>query len=367
MRKKLTSQKLVILFLLFITIASILSCKENQYRDGKKHGKWTEYLDSAFTKEVSLDSSVYYREVEYDNGYPKGLVKDYFTKSHTPQGEEYLISGPYLQNMERPLDKARGTEIWFDQNNGKILSWSYKDEYGNEDLKKYLTIGFDEISKDTRFDKDFFLSKQTDFKSTIQLFDKFKNNPNLYDVEANKIIADLYAKPNLKELLEGPKGNMWLNFGILLRLQNALKKDQGESDVVDNNNNTSSNNNSSQSQNSSNDYQPSQSQQQRSCIYCNGTGKCKSCMKSFRVHYWKDKYAGWKDENETRPGKIMCDDCHGAGVIYGRHPYGQDPEFKKCYVSSCNGGWKNCPDCNYNGDGQNLGQCKECKGTGFSR
>ena len=110
-----------------------------------------------------------------------------------------------------------------------------------------------------------------------------------------------------------------------------------------------------------------QQQEKRKCYSCNGTGKCSKCMKAFRVHYWAGKGPGWKDENETRPGKIMCDDCHGAGVIYGRHPYGEDPEYKKCYVSACNNGWKNCPECNYNGNSNNLGQCQKCKGSGFDR
>ena len=110
-----------------------------------------------------------------------------------------------------------------------------------------------------------------------------------------------------------------------------------------------------------------QQQEKRKCYSCNGTGKCSKCMKAFRVHYWAGKGPGWKDENETRPGKIMCDDCHGAGVIYGRHPYGEDPEYKKCYVSACNNGWKNCPECNYNGNSNNLGQCKKCNGSGFDR
>jgi hypothetical protein len=75
----------------------------------------------------------------------------------------------------------------------------------------------------------------------------------------------------------------------------------------------------------------------------------------------------WKNENETRPGKVMCNGCHGAGVIYGRHPFGEDPEYEKCHVGGCNNGWKNCPECNNSGNGNNLGQCKACKGTGFDR
>jgi hypothetical protein len=113
-------------------------------------------------------------------------------------------------------------------------------------------------------------------------------------------------------------------------------------------------------------YTPQQ-QEKRKCSSCKGTGKCSTCMKTFRVHYWAGKNPGWKNENETRPGKVMCNSCHGAGVIYGRHPFGEDPEYEKCHVGGCNNGWKNCPECNNSGNGNNLGQCKACKGTGFDR
>jgi len=99
-------KKLIVLT--FITfLLGFTSCQENSYKDGKKHGKWVEYLDESWSKEVSKDSSTYYRVIKYNNGYPEGLVKDYFTKSGSLQGEGYLISGPYLQNTERPKDKMR--------------------------------------------------------------------------------------------------------------------------------------------------------------------------------------------------------------------------------------------------------------------
>jgi hypothetical protein len=110
-----------------------------------------------------------------------------------------------------------------------------------------------------------------------------------------------------------------------------------------------------------------QLQEKRKCSSCKGTGKCSTCMKTFRVRYWAGKNPGWKSENETRPGKVMCNRCHGAGVIYGRHPFGEDPEYEKCHVGGCNNGWENCPKCNNSGNGNNLGQCKTCKGTGFDR
>ena len=64
----------------------------------------------------------------------------------------------------------------------------------------------------------------------------------------------------------------------------------------------------------------------------------------------------------------MCEDCHGAGVLYGSAPMnGGNPSERPCYVSGCRGGWRNCNECNINGQGQNPGQCSNCKGTGFDK
>jgi hypothetical protein len=99
------------------------------------------------------------------------------------------------------------------------------------------------------------------------------------------------------------------------------------------------------------------------CTFCNGTGKCSKCMRVFQVQFWDNN--GWKNRNETRPGQIMCNDCRGAGVIYGSKIFGQAPESKKCYVTGCNNGWQTCQECNYDGRGSKLGQCTNCKGEGY--
>lgn len=106
-------------------------------------------------------------------------------------------------------------------------------------------------------------------------------------------------------------------------------------------------------------------QNQSMCSYCKGTGRCPTCNKVFRVHYWKNGY-GYKDENETRPGKVMCETCNGSGKIYGTMDLmKKEPRYKPCYISNCNGGWLNCPECNHDGNGEHLGECKHCKGTGY--
>ena len=131
-----------------------------------------------------------------------------------------------------------------------------------------------------------------------------------------------------------------------------------------NNSNYGNNNSASDQQNYGN--QQNNQQSQRKCSYCNGTGRCKTCGRTFRVHYWGGRGAGWRDKNEMRPGQIICETCSGSGLIYGIAPINGDPPTKPCHV--CDGsGWKNCPDCNYGGSGRNIGQCSHCNGTGISR
>jgi uncharacterized protein (TIGR02145 family) len=103
-------------------------------------------------------------------------------------------------------------------------------------------------------------------------------------------------------------------------------------------------------------------QNQPECSHCRGTGRCPSCSKVFRVTYW-DGY-GYKSENETRLGKVICETCRGSGKIYGTMDLmKREPNYKICYV--CKGtGWKNCPECNSAGYGEHLGECTNCRGTG---
>jgi len=339
----------------------IISCEENQYDSNDfKHGNWTEYILGDGSREVTKDSADFIRKMKYDHGIPVGMGKDYYPNGSL-QSEYYLISNPYKKDA-RPKDKYKGLILWFTQDTTNIKDWSYYDEYGNWDFKKYFITGVEEIEKDGRFDNDYL---QTNFQNWIQLailFDKYHNKADLFDADFNEITASLYSDRELKKLLTGdnPELNkLFLQYAVMQRFlasveeHNYTNDDHEESPTAYQDQRID--NNSTQFQN-----------QRRKCLQCDGTGKCKTCMKAFRVHYWAGVGPGWKDQNETRPGQIMCDDCDGAGVIYGRHPLGEDPEYKKCYVSSCHHGWKNCPSCNYNGNGNNLGQCSRCSGSGYS-
>lgn len=351
------------LLLFSVTTFFITSCEENQYdSDGFKHGTWTEYIVDDGSREVLKDSAAFIRKIEYDHGHPVGMSKDYYINGSL-QCEYYLISDNYKKDF-RPKDKYTGLIVWFTQDTTSIKDWSYYDDYGNWDFKKYFVTGVDEIEKDERFDPDYLQLKNQNWNQMSMLFAKYKNKPDLFDTDFDEIRTSLLANRDLKKFLksDNPELNkLFLQYAIMQRFYASVSDEMVEEDDYANDESPTTyqeertDNNSDQLQN-----------QRRECYECDGTGKCKTCMKVFTVHYWAGVGPGWKNQNETRPGQVMCDDCDGSGVIYGRHQLGEDPEYKKCYVSSCRNGWKNCTSCNNNGNGNNLGQCSRCDGSGYS-
>jgi len=168
--------KKVLFFIYSLTF--ILSCNQgiNSYKDGKKDGKWIEYLNEDFTNEVPKDSAKYYRDIFYENGFPKGVVKDYYI-SGKPQWEGLIISGPYLKDQERPKTKSTGLCIWFDEKTALIRDWSYKDDQGLIDYRRYYFSGYDDIEKDKRFNKGFWLALDKENPLTDNAFKETKKNP----------------------------------------------------------------------------------------------------------------------------------------------------------------------------------------------
>ena len=131
-------------------------------------------------------------------------------------------------------------------------------------------------------------------------------------------------------------------------------------------NNSSQNDGISSSSNQNNYSQQNQQTdtQKRKCSYCNGTGKCKECGKTFRKSYYKGN-GSYDDRNESRPGLVMCRDCYGRGHKQVKRTEGGWEPGGDCYVGYCQDGWLVCRVCNSNGNGKSPGQCKECDGTGY--
>jgi hypothetical protein len=115
--------------------------------------------------------------------------------------------------------------------------------------------------------------------------------------------------------------------------------------------------------NSSNTYQEPETQQQQQqqpekikCNSCNGSGKCPTCSRTQQDGYYNGN-GSYIRINESRMGMVICSHCHGRGTFMRE-------DDKPC--SSCKGqGWEFCRVCNWNGRGNNTGQCQSCKGTGY--
>jgi hypothetical protein len=185
----------------------MVSC-ENRYSGGKKHGQWTEYLDSTYSKEVPKDSSYFKRVLTYNEGYPEGMVIDYYSKSDKIHSKKYIKSGPYSNYVNRPKEKLFGLYVQLDSLDQKVIKFQYYDEFGDFNLKKFYTTGIDEISNDEHFDASFYLNHLDENSNEFESFKKFKNNPDLYDEEVFKLISihssDSFLKGFFSTINTGP-------------------------------------------------------------------------------------------------------------------------------------------------------------------
>jgi hypothetical protein len=101
-----------------------------------------------------------------------------------------------------------------------------------------------------------------------------------------------------------------------------------------------------------------QQKEKRKCYSCNGKGQCSKCSKPQRVRYKQGESP--HDHNEIRQGMIVCHQCGGNLMDFG------SDKNKSCYLCKASG-WLNCRECNSNGNGNYIGKCQRCEGTGFDR
>jgi len=97
------------------------------------------------------------------------------------------------------------------------------------------------------------------------------------------------------------------------------------------------------------------STQKQICYDCKGTGGCPKCSVPQRVRYKQGESPN--DHNEIRKGMIVCPQCGGNLMKFG------SDKNTSCYLCKATG-WKECPKCNPYGNGNHIGQCQTCKGTG---
>jgi CHAT domain-containing protein len=109
------------LYLIFLGIqlhAQDLPRSENQInKAGKREGKWIVWLKKDSKPTVTKDSTAYYRELNYIDGKPDGLVKEFYLNGKT-RWEGYLVT-------DQPVDIRNGKSISYDDEGNKIEEAQY--------------------------------------------------------------------------------------------------------------------------------------------------------------------------------------------------------------------------------------------------
>ena len=146
--------------------------------------------------------------------------------------------------------------------------------------------------------------------------------------------------------------NTYINF------KSSKSGNNAETPTKDENNTIIPSDNNSSSSNSINSSSAQNVQEKRKCYSCNGTGQCPKCSKPQRVRYKQGESPS--DHNEIRLGMIVCTQCGGNLMNWG------SDKNKSCYLCKASG-WLNCRECNSNGNGNYIGKCQRCEGTGFDR
>jgi hypothetical protein len=96
--------------------AQIADSPVNQVDDqGRKTGKWILFYDADWNLTNNNREAVYFRNINYEQGKPSGIVKDYYITGEL-QWEGHLLS-------ENP-DVYDGEAIWYDED-GRISGYGY--------------------------------------------------------------------------------------------------------------------------------------------------------------------------------------------------------------------------------------------------
>ncbi len=229
---------------------------------------------------------------------------------------------------------------------------------GNKVLRDITYLKKDESGNDLEELLDEFNSNGIKIKSTTK---KYEYN---YDENGNWIqqrqIEEGVLKSTTNRTIVYKGGETSIYINEIDKIINSLNGGGNNS----NNSKQNDENSSSSNQNNYSNQNQQTDTQKIKCGYCNGTGKCKECGKTFRKSYYKGN-GSYEDRNESRPGLVMCRDCYGRGHKQVKRTEGGWEPGGDCYVGYCQDGWLVCRTCNTGGNGKSPGQCKECDGTGY--
>ena len=372
-------------------------------------GMLTKKFSGSTGKYFTLDESIYDNErkilVKISSNFGDGLSNNENKYSYDTNGKLESINSQKSNNNSKD----------FNQN----FKYNKDGELIKEDSKyDDMTISKEYFYSENKLDSIIYTNKIGDIvvNNTTEIYEKDKQINKHYDIESNenKVLTDItfYKKNNrgdcIEEVLDefnsngnkiksttkkyeynyDEKGN-WLQKreiedGILKKTDNrtiiykggetSIYIDEMEKFMISLNGGRNNSNNSKESiesrepngqnlqsndNSSSNTYQEPERQQQPEkikCNSCNGSGKCPTCSKSQQDGYYNGS-GSYIKINEIRTGMVICTYCHGRGTFMKEN---DNP------CSWCKGqGWVFCRVCNYNGRGNNTGQCQSCKGSGF--
>ncbi|MCX6272703.1 MAG: hypothetical protein NTU44_16100 [Bacteroidetes bacterium] len=117
----------------FFTVAQIPTSMNKTSSSGQKEGQWTILFDENWKVVTDQSSAKYYRIINYTNGKPTGIVKDYY-KSGKVQCEFKLLS-------DDPEVYADGVALWYYENGNKAQESIYKNGKVNGNSKSWYENG----------------------------------------------------------------------------------------------------------------------------------------------------------------------------------------------------------------------------------
>lgn len=213
-------------------------------------------------------------------------------------------------------------------------------------LKIFMENGIENSEKDIfKIESYVYILCQIKIDSDINSF-----NREIINLVLSTYTADTYID---KKFYEGLKESM-NEYEIKLYIASIVAKTLAERDSDDLEPSYQSNTNS-------------KSTEARDCSYCKGTGKCQNCTNKVEIRYMGSRCETIR-KNEVNYGYVRCETCRGLGFKEELASKCDCPNGiglclgDKCTI--CNNGWRECRECNSGGNGDHLGECKECKGTG---
>ncbi len=85
---------------------------KNRFKKGKKEGKWIEYFDENWQRIKNEGQASYYRLIEYVDGKPNGLVRDFFQSGKLQWIGELADVSP---------DKQEGPGLWYNEKGEPVI------------------------------------------------------------------------------------------------------------------------------------------------------------------------------------------------------------------------------------------------------